>query len=366
MDLDGTLADTAPGIHAAGARALADLGLPSVSPERARGFIGDGMPRFVKRLLTGERWTNPEAELFERAFALMRSHYARECAVASDLYPGARAALERFAAAKIPMACVTNKPAEFTGPVLKACGLDGAFASVVCGDAPELKKPRPDGLLRACRELGVAPGEAVMVGDSADTDLRAAVAAGCGFVGVSYGYGTAPFPAGTMVVDSLEELAGLEARAGAESRRFSRKKKRRKAPMSPPLEIEGLNKSYHGVPVLRDVGFSLRAGEFFGFAGINGAGKSTLLKCMLDFCHYESGAVRIFGESSRRPRARERVAFLPERFIPPYYLTGGEFLRMMAAMRGASYSRRGRRRCWRGWTWTGRRCLSRRGRIPRG
>ena len=109
--------------------------------------------------------------------------------------------------------------------------------------------------------------------------------------------------------------------------------------MSPPLEIEGLNKSYHGVPVLRDVGFSLRAGEFFGFAGINGAGKSTLLKCMLDFCHYESGAVRIFGESSRRPRARERVAFLPERFIPPYYLTGGEFLRMMAAMRGASYSR---------------------------
>ena len=226
MDLDGTLADTAPGIHAAGARALADLGLPSVSPERARGFIGDGMPRFVKRLLTGERWTNPEAELFERAFALMRSHYARECAVASDLYPGARAALERFAAARIPTACVTNKPAEFTGPVLKACGLDGAFASVVCGDAPELKKPRPDGLLRACRELGVAPGEAVMVGDSADTDLRAAVAAGCGFVGVSYGYGTAPFPAGTMVVDSLEELAGLEARAGAESRRFSRKEKK--------------------------------------------------------------------------------------------------------------------------------------------
>ena len=206
MDLDGTLADTAPGIHAAGARALADLGLPSVSLARARGFIGDGMPRFVKRLLTGERWENPDPELFERAFALMRSHYARECAVASDLYPGVRVALERLSAAKIPMACVTNKPAEFTGPVLKACGLDDVFASVVCGDSPEWKKPRPDGLLRACRELGLPPGEAVMVGDSADTDLRAAAAAGCGFIGVSYGYGVAPFPPGTMVVDSLEEL----------------------------------------------------------------------------------------------------------------------------------------------------------------
>lgn len=107
---------------------------------------------------------------------------------------------------------------------------------------------------------------------------------------------------------------------------------------SPPLEITGLNKSYHGVPVLREVGLSLRAGEFFGFAGINGAGKSTLLKCLLDFCHYESGEIRIFGESSRRPAARARVAFLPERFIPPYYLTGGEFLRMMAALRGTAYS----------------------------
>ena len=107
----------------------------------------------------------------------------------------------------------------------------------------------------------------------------------------------------------------------------------------PPLEVRGLSKSYHGVPVLRAVDLSIRAGEFFGFAGINGAGKSTLLKCLLDFCHYESGEIRIHGESSRRPRARARVAFLPERFIPPYYLTGGDFLRMMSAMRGIPYSR---------------------------
>ena len=109
--------------------------------------------------------------------------------------------------------------------------------------------------------------------------------------------------------------------------------------MTLPLEISGLTKSYHRVPALRDVGFSIRAGEFFGFAGINGAGKSTLLKCLLDFCHYERGDIRIFGESSRRPSARERVSFLPERFIPPYYLTGGEFLRMMASLRGVDYSR---------------------------
>lgn len=108
----------------------------------------------------------------------------------------------------------------------------------------------------------------------------------------------------------------------------------------PPLEIRGLSKSYLNIPVLRDVSLSLHEGEFFGFAGINGAGKSTLLKCVLDFCHYEKGEIRVYGEPARRPLARTRAAFLPERFIPPYYLTGGQFLRMMSAMRGIPYSRK--------------------------
>lgn len=215
MDLDGTLADTAPDIHAAGCRALADLGLPPVSFSRAREFIGDGMPRFVKRLLTGQRWENPDPALFARARDLMTRHYDRECAVAPKLYPGVRAAVEFLAAAKIPLACVTNKPERFTRPLLESCGLSAAFSVVVCGDSPELKKPRPDGLLRACRALNLAPESAVMIGDSAATDQRAAAAAGCGFIGVSYGYGMDPFPDGTVVLDSLEELIPSRRRAGA-------------------------------------------------------------------------------------------------------------------------------------------------------
>ena len=205
MDLDGTLADTAPDIHAAGCRALADLGLPLVPLARAREFIGDGMPRFVKRLLTGQRWENPDPALFDRAHDLMMRHYDRECAAAPKLYPGVRAAVD-FLSAEIPLACVTNKPRRFTLPLLESCGLANAFAAVICGDSPELKKPRPDGLLLACRELDLRPEAAVMIGDSAATDQRAAAAAGCGFIGVSYGYGMDPFPDGTVVLNSLEEL----------------------------------------------------------------------------------------------------------------------------------------------------------------
>ncbi len=105
------------------------------------------------------------------------------------------------------------------------------------------------------------------------------------------------------------------------------------------LEVHNLNKSYLGVPVLRGINFSVESGEFFGFAGANGAGKSTFLKCMLDFCHYESGDIRLFGVSAKDREARRRIVFLPERFIPPYYLTGEQFLRFMMRLQHAAYSR---------------------------
>ena len=105
------------------------------------------------------------------------------------------------------------------------------------------------------------------------------------------------------------------------------------------LEVHNLNKSYAGVPVLRGINFSIEAGDFFGFAGVNGAGKSTFLKCLLDFCYYESGDIRLFDVSSKDRAARRRIAFLPERFIPPYYLTGEQFLRLMMKLRGVAYLR---------------------------
>lgn len=95
------------------------------------------------------------------------------------------------------------------------------------------------------------------------------------------------------------------------------------------VRFSKVSKNFGPVSVLRGIDLDVPAGRFIGLAGVNGAGKTTLLKCMLDFCDLDSGAIEIHGVSSRRPESRARLAFLPERFMPPYYLTGSEFVRSM-------------------------------------
>lgn len=98
------------------------------------------------------------------------------------------------------------------------------------------------------------------------------------------------------------------------------------------LRFAGITKAYGATPALDDFTLSVSRGELFGLVGGNGAGKTTLIKCLLDFCAADSGEISLFGVSHRLTASRAQLAFLPERFNPPYYLTGGDFLRYMAKM----------------------------------
>ena len=108
--------------------------------------------------------------------------------------------------------------------------------------------------------------------------------------------------------------------------------------MSAALEFHGVSHTFHvkgkAVQALRDVCFSLNESEVFGFVGPNGAGKSTTIKVMLDLINDYSGEVTIYGRSSRDPRSREGVAYVPE--VPALYeqFTPLEILRMALSMYG--------------------------------
>jgi ABC-2 type transport system ATP-binding protein len=105
----------------------------------------------------------------------------------------------------------------------------------------------------------------------------------------------------------------------------------------PALRIQQVTKRYGAASVLRGVDLELRAGECFGLVGVNGAGKTSLIKCLLDFCALDGGSIDIFGQPHHRPAARRPLGFLPERFTPPYYLTGADFIRYLLTLQGLSY-----------------------------
>jgi len=103
------------------------------------------------------------------------------------------------------------------------------------------------------------------------------------------------------------------------------------------LHAEGLLKRFGARRALDGVGLEVAAGVTAGLVGANGAGKTTFIKCALDLCAPDAGRVEIFGVDSRQASARARLAYLPERFVPPYYLLGREFLAMTLALAGARF-----------------------------
>lgn len=100
------------------------------------------------------------------------------------------------------------------------------------------------------------------------------------------------------------------------------------------IRISNVCKRYARLQVLDGLDLEMHEGEFFGLVGVNGAGKTTCIKGLLDFTNIDAGNVDIFGVPHRETRARAQLAFLPERFLPPYYLSGRDFLDYMARLHG--------------------------------
>jgi phosphoglycolate phosphatase len=187
FDLDGTLLDTLPDIAAAAQRMLEQLGRAPVDQSTVRGYIGNGIARLTKRLLTGTMEGEPQAELFAQALTLFEQNYRDTLTKRTRPYPGVEEGLRRFHARGMPMACVTNKAEAFTLPLLEATGLRAWFALVLSGDSLARKKPDPLPLLHCARTFDTEPAQLLVIGDSS-ADVQAARAAGCPVFCVSYGY----------------------------------------------------------------------------------------------------------------------------------------------------------------------------------
>jgi phosphoglycolate phosphatase len=213
IDVDGTLVDSVPDLAFCVDAMMERLGRPRWGEAAVRNWVGNGVERLVRRALTGELDGEPPDADFERAYPVFLELYADNTSKRSVLYPGIREGLDYLAEQGYALGCVTNKAAQFTEPLLRDLGVRGYFEIVISGDTLPRKKPDPLPLLHAAEQFGLAPGDALMVGDSV-SDVKAARAAGFGIVCMSYGYNHGQDirkAKPDAVIDSMVELQGLLA-----------------------------------------------------------------------------------------------------------------------------------------------------------
>lgn len=190
FDLDGTLIDSAPDIHASANTVFTALGQPPFTRAEVQGFVGRGAPNLVARLCKS-RGLPHEGPEFDRVLARFLEVYEGAQAL-TVLYPGTRAALEALQAAGCKLGLCTNKPLAPTLAVLRHFGLENLFAAVIGGDSLAVKKPDPAPLLETLKRMGGGP--AIFVGDS-EVDAETAQNAGLPFLLFTEGYRKTPVEA---------------------------------------------------------------------------------------------------------------------------------------------------------------------------
>lgn len=179
FDWDGTLMDSTPAIVAALQGACRDMNLPVPPDETASWIIGLGLAdalRTAVPTLTQDLW-QPFAQRYQYHY-LTRDHELR-------LFQGIEQLLGDLAASGAQLAVATGKSRRGLNRALEATGLGPRFDATRCADETH-SKPNPAMLFELMEELGVAPENTVMIGDTSH-DLNMAQSARVHGVGVSYG-----------------------------------------------------------------------------------------------------------------------------------------------------------------------------------
>lgn len=104
--------------------------------------------------------------------------------------------------------------------------------------------------------------------------------------------------------------------------------------MAAAIVIEHLQKSYGSTPALKDMTFTVQAGEIFGLLGPNGSGKTTTIRCLCTLTKADSGRIEVGGISAiAQPKAvRKRLGYVAQEVALDKVLTGRELLHLQAAL----------------------------------
>ena len=203
FDLDGTLVDSAPDIHAALDRLMARRRLPGFARAEVVGMIGDGVRVLLERAHAARGIT-----LDEESFDHFMADYEANAAVLTRPFDGISELLSTLGDAGWRLAVCTNKPEAAARVLLSGLGLDRHFSALGGGDSFPMRKPDPGHLRATLAAAGAAPEEAVMIGDHAN-DMLAARGAGVRAIVAGWGYGPQHMAGGAPIALDVAALRSL-------------------------------------------------------------------------------------------------------------------------------------------------------------
>lgn len=182
FDLDGTLLNTLDDLAASCNYALRTCHMPQRTTDEVRRFVGNGVKLLMQRAVP----ENTPVDLFDECYSTFRQHYLAHNLDTTRPYPGVPEMLERLKADGALLAVVSNKFYAATQALV--AHFFGQWVEVAIGERPDIrKKPAPDTVVEALRQLGTSAETAVYIGDS-DVDIDTARATGMPCISVLWGF----------------------------------------------------------------------------------------------------------------------------------------------------------------------------------
>ena len=189
-DLDGTLIDSARDMGVAVSRVLADHGLPPISDQDARIFMGQGSKVTIGKAFAKNGRILDDIALGAATREFVR-YYEADPVSHTTAFDGVSDIVARFARLGLKQGVCTNKFERPARTILEHLKLMPPISDVAGADTFPVRKPDPKHILMLLARMGADPGRAVMIGDSIH-DAEAAHGAGIPAVLVSWGYTVKP------------------------------------------------------------------------------------------------------------------------------------------------------------------------------
>lgn len=203
FDLDGTLLDTLGDLAQSTNHALRVMGMPERSLAEVRQFVGNGVRKLIERAVP----EGTSSEVTEETLAVFKAHYIDHGLDTTKPYEGVREMLEELKREGKNIAVVSNKFYDATQQLCRHFFPE--TVSVAIGEREGIsKKPAPDTVIEALRQLGVTAEDAVYVGDS-DVDIKTAENCGMPCISVLWGFRDKDFlieHGGKIFVDNPREI----------------------------------------------------------------------------------------------------------------------------------------------------------------